>query len=280
VKTKLQLLLFLIGFFTIACKQERILEKSKKNQPEWIYGIKPNSIIVTGRGSNHAEAHQKAFLQLKDTIMQSVAVRVSSVINMDVSENVANEIYSYREKTTVNTKVSSDFLNTINGLSINKATDFYWEKVKNTSTKEQFVNYHIMYPFTDAELKKMVQDWELTDKQLTDDLKNIKTELESTNKLEDILSIQARLKSLEKVFGEPRKSQANYMLTDINNILSNLKLEILKGEPGKFLVQLKSNGKFFTSFNKPIFESTCATILNATFNEIDQGYWYIYDYHF
>ena len=72
----------------------------------------------------------------------------------------------------------------LKGISLNKVSDFYWEKIQNKKTKEITVAYHVKYPYSEAELQKLIREFNKKDQEMTSKLNGI------VNNIDDIKSIE------------------------------------------------------------------------------------------
>lgn len=279
LNTSLILILVSIFIFT-ACKTEKVVRSSSKNPPSWLYGLAPDRIIVYGDGRNHNDAQQQAFGRLKESLVQAISVRVSSEISIQVSEKVANDVFNYSEKTKVNTRIQSDFLNAINGLNLNKADDFYWEQIYNRKTKQTHVRYHVKYPFTTQQVNDLVTAWQQTDRLLNQEVDSLRLLVQNSSNVSDIVDVKNRAGSIANFSLEPRKSRASALEAQANALLNNAKLEILEHRESTFLARINSNGRHLEHFAAPILHSSCATLTSSFYSEKEKGYWVSYDASF
>ena len=65
--------------------------------------------------------------------------------------NVINTIEKFKNTSTVET---AD-IPSLKGISLNKVSEYYWEKLQDKDTKKITVAYHVKYPFSEAELQKL-----------------------------------------------------------------------------------------------------------------------------
>ena len=146
--------------------QFKVVEKSTKKAPAWYQQMAADYLIVSAHEPTLEEAQAACLQEVKKQIIQAVAQNItfseSSILNQklegeDITEFV--DIYSS------NTDVKAATVPFIQGISLSKVEDFYWEKLQNKKTKEIYYNYSIKYPFSQLELKKLVRDFEKRDKQ-------------------------------------------------------------------------------------------------------------------
>lgn len=265
MKKQLLLVFALIALILSACKTERVLQKSSA-KPTWVHGLQRNYIIVEGVGANQNEAKNKAFTALRDKIVSSVAVNVSSSSSIQINESTLNQINNYQESTAFETQINSDFLNALRGISLNKVEDFYWERIRYKKEKKEQVHYHIKYPFSDFDLNKLIREWEELDKNLSKELDRLQENIRTTNKLSDLIGYQTQAERLENVFNEPRKTRAALMKTEVENMLSRLEIEVEMHQFGELILQARINGKAFDPGEMYTLKSNCIRLLSQKYD--------------
>lgn len=269
IPTYYRLLFFLVAFIIIAsCSLPRVVEKSEKSRPGWVYGVSSGYIIVEGVGLTWEDAQNDAMKKLRERIVSSVAVNVSSETDFAISETVIDNMSKYSENVDVRTKISTDFFNSLKGININKSKAFYWEKQKypNKITK---VHYHIMYPFSDKELNSLIAEWEQTDREFTAELDNLEALVAECKTVADLDLYFQKAESLEDIFSGNRKSRASLIKSNIEILIDNLKFEVQEHQRGKLMVKLLSSDRYFKLSPELEFNSTCAKIQD--FKLVDDG---------
>lgn len=256
----------LIVLILSACKTERVLQKSS-TKPSWVHGLQRNYIIVEGVGANQNEAKNKAFTALRDKIVSSVAVNVSSNSSIQINESTLNQINKYQESTAFETQINSDFLNALRGISLNKVEEFYWERIRYKKEKKEQVHYHIKYPFSDFDLNKLIREWEELDKNLSKELERLQENIRSTNKLSELIGYQAQAERLEDVFNEPRKTRAALLKTEAENMLSRLEIEVEMHQLGELILQARISGKAYDPGEMYTLKSNCIRLLSQKYDQ-------------
>jgi hypothetical protein len=261
-------LILALGTVFISCKRDKLVESSIKGRPVWVYGIERNYIIVEGRGRSHDEARQKAFTALKESIVNAVSVNVSSTVQMDISEEVINTVRLFKENLKVNTTVTSDFLRSLRGVQLSKATDWYWE-LRRTPEKERYVVYHVKYPFTENELETYIREWESLDAELANELNSLAEKVEKSKNISELLLLKTEAERLARIFKEPRRTMALNTASRIAQKLDDTRLEVIEHQRGQVLVALRSNGTHLRNSDVLRFDSRCAAIESQQYLEED-----------
>ena len=71
IRTHKKLLFLLIGLlFIVACAAERVVKKSQRHRPDWVYGMMKDYFISSGVGKSFEEAQANALLNLKDMVIR------------------------------------------------------------------------------------------------------------------------------------------------------------------------------------------------------------------
>ncbi len=251
--------LILFSLLFISCKLPRVIEKSEKIRPEWVYGISKDYVIVEGVGATWELAQDNALKKIKERIVSSVAVNISSETNMIVTENVINNMSRYSESTELTTNISTDFFNSLKGISLNKAQTFYWERQLYPG-KQKMVHYHIKYPFSQSELDELIAEWEKTDKGFTAEIDKIEDGIDNATSISELMILGKKITELKDIFTGTRRSRVLILGSEINQILNNLKYEVQKHERGQIIIKLISSDRYFKISNELSFNAECAVL--------------------
>jgi hypothetical protein len=270
-------LLIFVGF--LSCSLPRAVEVSQKKRPSWVYGLNNGYIIIEGVGANFENAQNDALKKLKERIVNSVAVNISSEMNISVNETVIDNMSKYRESTQLETNIKTDFFNSLKGISLSKSEAFYWEKQKypNKMTK---VHYHIMYPFTEMELNHLIKEWEQTDRAFTLELKALRESVETCNRVDDLKTLRSKTIALEDIFTGARKTEASIIKSEIDQLLDDLRFEVQKHERGRLVLKLLSSDRYFKMDSKTLFNSDCAILQDHKLINDDEALEINYDADF
>src|SRR5690606_6189255 len=148
---------------------------------------------------------------------------------------------------------------------------------KDRKKKQNFIHYHVKYPFSSNDLNKLIGDWEQLDKQLTSDIQLIEQQSQKTKSAYELIMLQKQISQLEKVFNEPKKTQANLVKSRIDKMLAELKFEEKSHIPGQLIMKIVSGNKAFMAEKELEFESTCAKLIGINYSEMDEHYIISYD---
>jgi hypothetical protein len=241
--------------------QDKVIEKSTKKKPDWVNATIKDFIITTGRGPTIDEAKNNVVPAIREEIMNSVAVYVRSSSEVTIENvnknNVINTIERFKNTSTVQT---AD-IPSLKGISLNKVNDYYWEKFEDKETKKITVAYHVKYPFSEQELRKLIQEFNQKDQEMTDQLNEILDKKDKIEAIEDIQTCITQLENLVGYFMDQRKEKAELGLTAYRDMLKSIEIVPIENNLGTLKYGLKIGEKFYKTSQKPKYKnSECVTI--------------------
>lgn len=181
-----------------ACAGEKVVDDSGK-KPKWLYAAEKEYIIVSAESANLEEAKEKAMLHVKKNILASIAENVRSTSNIDTREQGVNGKYTILENYESAIETKSALIPFLSEVSITKAEDFYWEKIK--KGKEFTYRYHLKYPFSKFDLMRMSDEFLEHERELDnklaafaeDDFTSYKSTEEMVQQLQNLRLFKASL---------------------------------------------------------------------------------------
>ncbi|RPH33262.1 MAG: hypothetical protein EHM93_05495 [Bacteroidales bacterium] len=275
MKKYLLLVVALITTVGISLSQDKVIQKSGK-QPKWVNNLEKDYIITVGRGATSQEAQQNALTMVKERIVSSVAENVKAKTELKKEEaNYNNNISVFLEKFASSTTIESGKVPFLQGISLSKVEEFYWEKLQGKDKKEYFY-YHLKYPFPEFEMQKLVMDYKMRDNELTRQLEDLIAQAESVETVEQAEKNIGELRVLTDYFMDGRKNQAELGITRYNSLLGSIELVEVESNLGELKYSLRLGTKTITTVKKPITKSECARITSTINN---QDHWLVkYDY--
>ncbi|PLX17239.1 MAG: hypothetical protein C0599_14030 [Salinivirgaceae bacterium] len=131
----------LFAFAPIQTKaQMKFDESSQRKAPKWVNGLVKDYIIIVGTGSDLEKAKEDALVRIKEKIIRAVAENVVFESKMTRKEDMLNNLSSYAENYESTTQSKSADVSFVKGISLNKAEEFYWEKLKDKKTGEKIAH--------------------------------------------------------------------------------------------------------------------------------------------
>ena len=267
-------LLILSGL--VAFAQPKVVDKSGK-KPDWVNGLEKEFIIVVGSGSTIDEAQKSALMLIKENIVLSVADNVKAKSEIKKEENsYNNSVSTFLEKYTSQVTSESGKVPYLQGISLANANEYYWEKQYDKSTKETKFYYHIKYPFSEFEMKKLVSDFRMRDREMTENLDRLEAEVETVTSIEQMEKNIEELKALQDAFIDARKDKVNMVMARYRSLFQSVELVEVENNLGSIKYTLRLGDRTISTVKKPVVKSECARITGTKNNVSD---WEItYDY--
>ena len=267
-------LLILSGL--VAFAQPKVVDKSGK-KPSWVNGLEKEYIIVVGSGSTIDEAQKSALMLIKENIVLSVADNVKAKSEVKKEESsYNNSVSTFLEKYTSQVTSESGKVPYLQGISLANANEYYWEKQYDKSTKETKFYYHIKYPFSEFEMKKLVSDFRMRDREMTENLNRLESEAETVTSVEQIEKNLEELKALQDAFIDARKDKVNMVMARYRSLFQSIELTEMENNLGSLKFTLRLGDRTISTVKKPVVKSECARITGTKNNVSD---WEItYDY--
>ncbi|MBE9468051.1 MAG: hypothetical protein IMY72_06980 [Bacteroidetes bacterium] len=260
---------------TFAQKKRKVLKKSERHAPSWVNGLEEDFIIVVGSGSDIEQAQQNALNKVKERIVTSIAENIKTSSDYQRKELTANNVSNFFENYETNTKTQSADIAFVKGISLSKASAFYWEEVRESNSSVR-AYYHIKYPFSKFRLKKLINEFEKADRKLTEQLTAITDNIDNINSIEEIINGIKELGSLKESFIDQRKKTAELGIIQLKSKLKSIAIVPIDNTLGEIVYTLKIGDKIVTTARKPRVTSKCAKIISTLNN---QDSWTIsYDY--
>lgn len=259
----LAFVLFILPFGLLA--QDKVLEKSSKKKPEWVNATIKDFIITTGRGATIDEAKNQVVPSIRNEIMNSVAVYVRSKSEMTIENENRNNVINTIEKFKNTSSVETADIPSLKGIALNKVSEYYWEKLQDKDTKKITVAYHVKYPFSEAELQKLIREFNQKDQEMTDQLNGIVDNIDNIESIEDISTNIKQLENLIDYFVDQRKEKAELAVIQLKDMLKAVEIVPIENTLGTLKYGLKIGEKFYKTAQKPKYKnSECVTITSKT----------------
>ena len=253
-------LLMGLGFNQAYAQKTKVLEHQPKKKPAWVNTLVKDYVITVGTGSSLDEAQEKALLKVKERIISSVADNISSQTEHTLTEDTQSGDMSITENYKVVTKSRAADIPFIKGISVNQVQEYYWEKVSEKGTINYY--YHMKYPFDDFQLKKLIMEYERTDRELTKQLNELIVSIDDAESIERLEQISAEIKALSKSFidVDSRKNKCDVAISRISQMIKNVAIEATGTSLGEIRFSLYCNGRIIKTSNTPKVKSNCAKI--------------------
>jgi hypothetical protein len=249
----------LILFFSfaqiIAQNGFKAIEKSGK-KPDWLNGTDENYIITYGSGPTSEAAKEQCLANIRSNVSSAVAIQVSSKTKIDIQtkNGKTDESFKYAiESQTAN-------IPSLKGISINKAKDYYWEKLKDKSGNILF-GYHIKYPFSQSELNDLIDEYNAMDEESSRKIKEFDRMIDTTTSFDRLESAIVEMEALKLRLIDDRKDKIIALLERLKTNSHPYSIKTIKNNAGELsYVLINTNGKSIRVSAKPAFISKCAKL--------------------
>jgi len=240
--------------------KEKVVETSGK-EPKWIYSVEKEFIIVSAESDNLEEAKNKCMLQIKKQILASVAENVQSQSQLSTSEVGVNGHYDIMETYASMVETKSAQIPFLSEVSITKAEDFYWEKIKKDKNAYTY-RYHLKYPFSHFDLGRMVTDFEIKEQALdsqlagfaADDFSTYTSVEQMVARLQEIRMYKASL-----IEGDSRVERAQRVERVYGEYIRTIQLRLVSVSREELVFTPYFREKALTMQSQPKLKSNCLT---------------------
>lgn len=245
---------------TVLTGQTKVIERSAKKAPEWLNTATPNFLVVTVDASTIAEAQSKAMAEVRERIILSVASNVSVTQINNSSETITNDNVESVDEFKRVAKMKSANIPFLNGISMAKVTELYWEKKQEKATKRQYYEYSIKYPFSSIEQRRLRAEFERIDAEKVADLKALEDGINRLEAIEDIPAALAKLNTLkEYFFDDVRQSEVNGLIERYKALYNALSVTGQFTENGDIRCTVMLDGRPIRVSKAPVVKSNCAS---------------------
>ncbi len=269
--------LFILFIFQNLLAQQKIIQSSIKSPPDWINGVKAGYQISSGFGNSIDEAKEDALTGLRNQIAASVAVSVKLESSRFTSESIKDGAVNYFDSLAASTQIKTPDLPVFTGISLSKADDFYWEKVRNRKTKEITFRYYLKYPFTRFDEEKLIEEYLNMEKVKNEALKETLASIPGCNNVEKLVSTKKELRNLIGTLSSEKQLQAKNGIEQIDNILKSIYIKVINNRCGELTFALRSGEKYLISSKIPKVKSNCTDITGIDIVEYHYVISYSYD---
>lgn len=234
--------------------------------PKWVNSVEKEYLIVTNTASSIEEAKTAVLESIKQQVAESVASRIVAETQLNRTDIDVNGKYAYEQelKTSINSQTAK--LPFMSEISLSKANQFYWEEryYKKTGTTEFF--YAVKYPFTEFEMKKLVMDFQLHEKELNNRLMEYENNILNINSIEDIDKAIVDLNAFLNEFlkADPRFSKVESIINNYRKQYDYIVIDAYQAKKGEIVATLLLGNRPLSTQQKPTLKSNCASQLKQS----------------
>ena len=270
-------LLTFFTFSTVIHAQEKVIETSG-DKPQWVAKTMPEWIIVSSSAQELMAAQEECMEMVKQEIVNSVAVNISSSSTLSKSQTTHNDEYDFYSKYSSEIKTITAQLPYISGISITDA-ETYWEKIFIKKEKTYFYRYYLRFPFTNAMKQRLIMEFKRIDNEKENRLKQLQLSYEQISSVEEIGSCLIEAKTLsEYFFDDNRKTEAVLLQKKFNDLYNHIMIQPINNVPGEYSFMIMLNDKPISMSKMPRLKSDYVTNLTITRGKINNSFIIKYSY--
>ena len=260
MKTKSIIVMALCSLFLAPCmagNNEKVVDKSGK-QPKWVYSSGKDYLTVSAEAADIQTAKDKAMIQLKKQILNSIAENVKSFSSINTLEQGVNGKYEILEEYANVVETQSALIPFLSEVSPSKVEEYYWEKIKRG--KNYTYRYHIKYPFTQFDLMRMSDEFLTQEREINKKLADFSNDNfttyssveEMVQRLQDVRLLRASL--MEQ---DARRTTCQNIEKVYNGYLKAITIRLLSVDKKELVYAPYFGEKQLTTTIQPKLESNC-----------------------
>ncbi len=247
-----------------ACAESKVVERSAKKAPAWLSTATDGYLVVAVRAASIAEAQKQAEEEIAGRMIMSVARNVSVSQSNVISETVRDGRIESSDEYKRESAMRGANLPFLKGISLAKADDIYWVKMRDKSTKEEYYDYYVKYPFFRVEQSRLVAEFEEYDAAKDARLAELEAGYATVDSPEGIKTAIADLEGLAAYyFDDVRRTKAVSLMKRYKDLFKSI---VMTGEfigPGELKLGYSLLGHPFKVYAAPKVTSNCASSIRA-----------------
>ncbi len=254
----------------VSAQKEKIVERSAKRAPAWVGITTSDYFAASGRAATLADAQADALNQIRQYVISSVAVNVTSVESSFAGQRTKDEVAEVLKRYSSQVDTEAAAMPFLTDLSLSNAEEVYWEKVYVKASGSYFYNYHVKYPFTASQRLALTTEFLRIDRARYAEFQRLKALYDTFTTVEEIDRAIAELDPLiEYFFDRARRGEAEALQRSYRNAYANIAIVPLQEQPESCIYALECNGRKITTTKTPQLKSPTAVDLAVHRNNDD-----------
>lgn len=268
---KFVVILFALFLVTEASAQkEKIVERSAKKAPAWVGITTSDYFAASGRAATLSDAQTDALNQIRQYIIGSVAVNITSVESSFAGQRTKDEVTEVLKRYSSQVDTEAAAMPFLTDISLSNAEAVYWEKIYVKADNRYFYDYHVKYPFTASQRLALTTEFLRLDKAHYAEFLRLKALYDTFTTVEAIDRAIAELDPLiEYFFDKTRRGEAEALQRSFRSAYGNIAIVPLQEQPETCLYALECNGRKLTTTKAPRLKSPTAVDLSVRRNNDD-----------
>lgn len=262
---RLALLASLMAPWTAFAQKEKVVEASSREKPGWIGRSDASSICVTEVGETLAQASERCMASIREQIINSVAVNVSSAETMtrrQITRDKLMIVMSYYSSVMMTEAAKLPYLSDI---SLSNAEAIYWERIYSKQTKTYRYEYSVRYPFGEQTRRQLVDAFVAIDNAKCAEYERLRKEFDTLHNLDRIKQAVNELEGLEKYFFDAtRRSDIATLRSNYLLLYDRISIRPESETCGACLFSLRLDGRKVTTSAPPRLKSESAVDMRVS----------------
>lgn len=251
--------------FAVAA-QTKILEKSAKKAPSWLVSTGKDYFVSTNIAPSLSEAKELCLADIKKQIISAVAENIKASTAGSTSQTTQGQaIVEFLDKFDSKYETRSAILPFVNGISMSKVEDFYYQKLEDKPTGKITYTYSILYPFSSQELNSLITKFRKQDAEMEAKLNEqaaLMDKVTTTEQIDRCISTLTPL--LDYFFDDVRINKTKNTIKQFRKLYDYITPVMEEGSiKGTLRYSLMLDGRRISSSTKPTIKSNCATEIMA-----------------
>lgn len=251
---------------------------SSGKRPAWTDSSQEGFIIVSSERPELNAARDDCHEQVKQMIVNSVAVSISSSSEKYAYQTGDGSSFSARTEYSSRLTTVAARLPFITGIDFSGA-DIYWEKRYVRKEKRYYYSYNLRYSFPASRRQSLVNEFLRIDSEKQARLDDIRRQYDELESVEQIARCITELKGLRSYFfDEPRTAEANSLIGMFSALYGQIGFTVLENVPGRYTYCLTLGSRRLGYALVPKASSDYARNFVTTYSPEDKSFTLTYDY--
>lgn len=274
---------YILAFMMLAnglFAQDKVVEKSSRRAPSWLGLSEPEYIITSAENETLDGAKAQCLANIRQSIVSSVAVNVSSTESYKESISMNNDSMDANRKYDTEIESIAASLPFVSDILLDDA-EIYWRKLYNRKSKTYRYEVHAKYPFSTFKRNELIEEFMAQDKEQYDKYLALKQGYDSDfTEVEYIDRAISELHALRKYFFDSkRQNEVDALVSSYRRLYKAISIVPYSEKLGEIVYYLELNGRRVTCSRKATLKSEYATNLQVRAIE-DNLYKITYNYNY
>lgn len=249
----------MLGTLAVSAAPVKVVERSASKRPSWLGVAVKNYVVVSAEAATLDEARDKCITDIRQSIVNAVAVNISSEEISTEGQRVRNgEVDRYGSYLS-NVKSIAGELPFLTGIALSKG-EIYWEKCLVKAEKRYYYVCHAKYPFSESERNRLIAQFRKQDREQYAKYLEIKRKYPTFTQIDYVAEASAQLTALlDYFFDDLRRSEVSTLRDSYRRCYDRLMIVPQESRLGEYTYTLELDGRRMTCSKLPRATSELAT---------------------